>query len=74
VGGGTIDALLEQSEHLDLLVLGSRGYGPLKRVLLGSISMSVMNAARCAVLVVPRGISTLGDEEHAAETTASHAG
>ena len=63
-GGLTIDALVEQSEHLDLLVLGSRGYGPLKRVLLGSISTSVINAARCPVLVVPRVTNAVGDEEH----------
>ncbi len=72
VGGLTTDALVKQSEHVDLLVLGSRGYGPLKRVLLGSVSMSVMNAARCPVLVVPRETSALAEEEHPAETTGSH--
>jgi len=72
VGGLTVDALVEQSEHLDLLILGSRGYGPLKHVLLGSISISVVNAARCPVLVVPRETSALGEEEDPAETTASH--
>jgi nucleotide-binding universal stress UspA family protein len=51
-------ALVEHSEPLDLLVLGSRGYGPLKSVLLGSVSSYVMRHAGCPVLVVPRS----GDE------------
>ncbi len=71
VRGQTADALVEQSEHLDLLVLGSRGYGPLKSVLLGSVSRRVVNEARCSVLVVPRGVGTLGDVDEHAGTTAS---
>jgi nucleotide-binding universal stress UspA family protein len=47
-------ALVEHSEPLDLLVLGSRGYGPVKSVLLGSVSSYVMRHAGCPVLVVPR--------------------
>jgi nucleotide-binding universal stress UspA family protein len=39
----------------DLLAVGSRGYGPLKRVLLGSVSAAlVRGAARCPLLVRPR--------------------
>jgi nucleotide-binding universal stress UspA family protein len=38
----------------DLLVVGSRGYGPLARVLLGSVSRKVIRRAPCPVLVVPR--------------------
>jgi nucleotide-binding universal stress UspA family protein len=46
--------LLAASTELDLLVLGSRGYGPLRHALLGSVSAPVMRAARCPVLVLPR--------------------
>lgn len=45
----------EYSAQLDLLVLGSRGYGPLRAVLLGSDSTEIVKAARCPVAVVPRG-------------------
>ncbi len=35
-----------------LIVLGSRGLGPLRRALMGSVSDSVVRHARCPVLVV----------------------
>lgn len=38
----------------DLLVAGSRGYGPVLRVLLGSVSTQLLHKAPCPVLVVPR--------------------
>jgi nucleotide-binding universal stress UspA family protein len=42
------------AEGVDLLVAGSRGYGPVARVLLGSVSTRLVNIAHCPVLVVPR--------------------
>jgi nucleotide-binding universal stress UspA family protein len=45
----------EAAKGVDLLVLGSRGYGPVRRVLLGSVAAAVVAAAPCPVLVVPRG-------------------
>lgn len=38
----------------DLLVVGSRGYGPVTRVLLGSVSREVARMAPCPVLVARR--------------------
>lgn len=38
----------------DLLLLGSRGYGPARRALLGSVSTAVMRHASCPVLITPR--------------------
>jgi len=55
-------ALASVSPHLDLLVMGSRGYGPGLAVLLGGVSRRVTMAAQCPVLVVPRGsTSALAD-------------
>jgi nucleotide-binding universal stress UspA family protein len=48
--------LIRVSAHLDLLVCGSRGYGPLRAVLLGGVSGRVATAARCPVIVLPRGV------------------
>ena len=39
---------------VDLLVLGSRAYGPVRRALLGSVSGGVVRHASCPVLVTPR--------------------
>jgi len=51
------DVLIRVSEHLDLLVCGSRGYGPLRAVLLGGVSRRLTAEAHCPVIVVPRGVS-----------------
>lgn len=53
--GDPADALARVSPYLDLLVMGSRGYGPGLAVLLGGVSRRVTMTARCPVLVVPRG-------------------
>ena len=50
------DVLIRVSEHLDLLVCGSRGYGPVRAVLLGGVSRRVAAEARCPVIVLPRGV------------------
>jgi nucleotide-binding universal stress UspA family protein len=50
------EVLLRISEHVDLLVCGSRGYGPLRSVLLGGVSRRVVDGAQCPVLVLPRGV------------------
>jgi nucleotide-binding universal stress UspA family protein len=56
IGGDPATLLIERSRDLDLLVLGSRAYGPLRHALLGSVSARVMREAHCPVLVVPRGL------------------
>lgn len=48
----TILAIAER-EQVDLIVLGRRGVGALSRMLMGSVSRSVVDGARCAVTVVP---------------------
>jgi nucleotide-binding universal stress UspA family protein len=52
--GDAATELVERSRELDLLVVGSRGYGPVRHALLGSVTSKLMQAAACPVLVVPR--------------------
>jgi nucleotide-binding universal stress UspA family protein len=47
--------LAERSAELDLLFVGSRGYGPLHAVLLGGTSRPLLHRALCPVIVLPRG-------------------
>ncbi|MFL5840179.1 MAG: universal stress protein [Thermoleophilaceae bacterium] len=54
--GDPADVLIDLSRFMDLLVCGSRAYGPLRAVLLGSVSRRVTSEARCPVIVVPRGV------------------
>lgn len=52
--GYAADELAEASADLDLLVLGSRSYGPVRRVILGGTSVKVMRSSACPVVVVPK--------------------
>ena len=52
--GDAAKAIVAASEQLDLLVLGSRGYGPLHSVLVGGVAGRVVREAACPVLVLPR--------------------
>jgi len=49
------------SDEVDLLLVGSRGYGPLKRLMLGSTSNHLAGHAGCCMLVLPR-LATERDE------------
>jgi len=48
------EELASFGEEVDLLVVGSRSYGPLKRLVLGSTSDYLERHARCSLLVLPR--------------------
>ena len=54
LAGNPVTALVTESQRLDLLVLGSRGRGPARSVLLGSVSTEVVREAACPVVVVAR--------------------
>ncbi len=53
--GDARELLAGESAGLDLLVVGSRGYGPLRAVLLGSVSSALVRSAQSPLVVVPRG-------------------
>ena len=46
------EVIVQNASDADLVVVGARGLGPLKRVLLGSVSENVLAHATCPVLVV----------------------
>lgn len=52
--GDPARALARETDALGLLVCGSRARGPLRRVMLGSVSAAVIRSASCPVLVVPQ--------------------
>ncbi|MEV6236664.1 universal stress protein [Lentzea sp. NPDC051838] len=51
------DTLVEEAEGAELLVVGSRGRGPVRRALLGSVGHAVVQEAPCPVAVVPVPLS-----------------
>jgi nucleotide-binding universal stress UspA family protein len=54
ISGHPADALLELSEEVDLLVVGSRRWGAVARLLLGSTGEALVHGAVCPILIVPR--------------------
>jgi len=48
------EELASFGDQLDILVVGSRGYGPVRRLVLGSTSDYLERHARCSLLVLPR--------------------
>ncbi len=53
--GGVVDTLATLDRRdADLLVCGSRAYGPLRRVLLGGVSSRLLRRSALPLLVVPR--------------------
>lgn len=58
--GAPVVTLVEMSSGYELLVMGSRGLGGFKGMLLGSVSTGVVANAHCSVVIV-RG---LGDDAH----------
>lgn len=57
----------------DLLLVGSRSYGPLGRTLLGSVASTLIHTAPCPVLVVPRPHHVEQPHEDAERATAGSA-
>ena len=52
VNGHAAEALIEESNHASLLVVGHRGHGGFHGMLTGSISISCVNHANCPVVVI----------------------
>jgi nucleotide-binding universal stress UspA family protein len=50
-------ALLEESERLSVLVVGSSAHGPVIGALLGSVAVAMLHHAECPVVIVPTSMS-----------------
>jgi nucleotide-binding universal stress UspA family protein len=60
---GDAEAVLaDASESLDLLLLGSRGYGPMHAVIVGGVSGRLVREAACPVIVFPRTAGHVADD------------
>lgn len=55
ITGDPAGQLIAASRDADLLVVGSRGGGPITRHLMGSVSSKVAHHAACPVVVIPAG-------------------
>ncbi len=65
VYGLTGEELAAFGKDVDILVVGSRGYGPVKRLVIGSTSDYLQRHARCSLLVLPRALSGTNGESAA---------
>jgi nucleotide-binding universal stress UspA family protein len=72
VVGATTERLEQLADDVDLLVCGSRGWGAVRRVVLGSTADRLIHHAACPVLVVPRTADT-GTADAPTEATAASA-
>lgn len=53
--GDVVEVLAEMDDDdIDVLLCGSRGYGPVRRVLVGGVSSRLVRRARSPLVVVPR--------------------
>lgn len=60
---GAAAALTEASESAALLVIGNRGLGAIKSVVLGGVADEVVTYASCPVVTVPHGVDGPGDRD-----------
>ncbi|MDR3601073.1 MAG: universal stress protein [Desulfosporosinus sp.] len=52
--GKPVDVILKEidDENIDMVVMGSHGYGAIAGAVLGSVSQKVLHKAKCSVLIV----------------------
>lgn len=69
--GATVSCLCEAGDEVDMLVIGSRGYGPLRHALVGSVSAHLMRSCPVPVVVMPRGAAAGDDVADSLATSAT---
>jgi nucleotide-binding universal stress UspA family protein len=58
LAGDPADRLAEASEACDLMLAGSRRYGPLRAVLLGGVTGRLARRCACPLIITPRSVET----------------
>jgi nucleotide-binding universal stress UspA family protein len=53
IEGRPADVILDESGAADIVVVGSRGRGATKRLLLGSVGSELAHHVRCPIVIVP---------------------
>ena len=53
--GQPANVLVDEAEKADLLVVGSRGWGGFRELMLGSVSQQCAHHARCPVVIIRAG-------------------
>jgi nucleotide-binding universal stress UspA family protein len=72
--GGPREELVQAGKELDLLIVGSRGFGPAGRLLHGSVSRYLVGHANCPLLVLPRqAAAAAADQANQVERAAARA-
>jgi nucleotide-binding universal stress UspA family protein len=64
IPGAIADTILTEAERLDvqLIVMGSHGYGTIADLIAGGVCKAVLRKARCPVLVIPAELAREGPE------------
>lgn len=71
--GAVAEELTVYSASLDVLFVGSRGYGPLGRLVHGSTSQQLARSARCPLIVLTRAMTAGQGAHHAPAPLATSA-
>lgn len=67
-GPAQIIAEIAKLIHADVIIVGTRGHGPVSGLLVGSVAQRLLHLAPCPVLVIP--VATLAAVEKDASTSA----
>ena len=59
--------LVDESTDVEMLIVGSRGHGGFRELMLGSVSQQCAHHARCPVVIVRPGCENAPGEEHTAK-------
>ena len=72
--GQAADVICEEAKGADLLIVGSRGVGGFRGLLLGSVSQQCAHFAPCPILIVPNRTSLEDHEDLVGERSEKVAG